>query len=173
MGAENDVSAAVRNTGSQRRCLEKLDISRVGLYHPTAYAAFVNRGKQQAEHHIHIAEPPAYSRQSRQIKKPVKNRYAACNKRRKLPFSAARYAAFVQEPDKRKNHAGDHPAETGIIQRTVRKRRVVLSPRHSAAERKHLLVQVVGDYQQKQHSRNNCQSADSSGQAEFPRSSER
>ena len=97
-GAQDDLSVGVCDAGRQRRRLEQLRIPRVGRDHPAADAAFVEGGVQQAEHHVHIPEPPPDSRQARQIEQPVQQRDAAQYKRRQSLSRAARNAALAKQP---------------------------------------------------------------------------
>ena len=103
------------------------------------------------------------------MQKPIQNRYAGYHKRPDPFFAAAGDAAFLQKEGKGKSHARNHPAHAAEVKNAVGIAIIVRHARHTAVECKHLLVQIVGDHQQKQYARHGDQKAGPFGQTVFLR----
>ena len=146
-GAQDDSAAAIRNTSRQRCGLKQLHISRVGRYHTAADTTFIDGGIQQAEHHVHIAEPPPNSRNTRQIENTVQERRTAQHKRRYPLSFTTRNTDLPEQTDKGKSHTAHHPAKADKIQRAVGIRAGNRQSGDTAFEGEYLLMQVIGDHQ--------------------------
>ena len=131
-------------------CHKQFRIAGVALDQPAGDAAFQHGGKQQAEHHSHIAGKGSEQGHTRNIKHTVNDGQHSGNERQHQNIAAVGHAAFAQHGSQRQQGAEHHPAHGPIIAGPVA---VIVGPHGCMSrEHKHQLMQIVGQHQQQQGS---------------------